>query len=38
MREMFTNVADWLIGGLYLAFIFGVVAYTYYAIRIKLKK
>lgn len=35
---MVSNVADWFIGGLYLGFIFGVIMYTYYEIRIKIKK
>jgi hypothetical protein len=32
------NIADWFIGGLYITFILGVILYSYYAIRIKLKK
>lgn len=35
---MMSNVADWFIGGLYLCFIFGVIMYTYYEIRIKIRK
>jgi hypothetical protein len=35
---MIKNLADWLIGGLYLAFILGVVLYSYYEIRIRSKK
>jgi hypothetical protein len=35
---MFQNIADWFIGGLYLAFILGVIMYTYFEIRNRLKK
>jgi hypothetical protein len=35
---MLSSNADWLIGGLFLAFIFGVIMYTYYEIRIKFRK
>lgn len=35
---MIKNLADWLIGGLYITFILGIVLYSYYEIRIKLKK
>ncbi len=35
---MFHNIADWLVGGLYLAFILGVIMYTYFEIRNRLKR
>jgi|GEM_PF-1724862 len=38
MREMIIDIADWFIGGLFLAFIFGVIIYSYYEIRIKFKR
>jgi hypothetical protein len=37
VKEM-TSITDWFIGGLYLAFILGIVLYAYYEIRIKFKR
>lgn len=35
---MLKNIADWFIGGLYISFIIGIIMFSYYEIRIKLKK
>lgn len=35
---MSISISDWFIGGLFLAFLIGVIMYSYYEIRIKLKK
>lgn len=34
---MIKNVADWFIGGLFIAFLFGVILFAYYEIRSKTK-
>lgn len=35
---MFHDIADWFIGGLYLAFILGVIMYTYFEVRNRFKR